>query len=72
MPVSTVSGEDKTNNYFCVNQYGVFPRAIFEKVGFATPYFYRGAEDYELMFRLQEHGLLSVNKDARVIPNTTI
>lgn len=43
---------------YVINQWGCFPRFVFEKVGFYTPYMWRGGEDYDFMLRLKEADLL--------------
>ena len=54
VPLSKTQKEEKPlPNYFVVNQWGVFPRRVFEKVGFEAPYSYRGGEDWELSNRLK-------------------
>lgn len=44
--------------YFVINQWGVFPRSVFEQCGFAIPYTYKGAEDFELKQRLLSRKML--------------
>ena len=46
-----------------ISHWGIFPHFVFEKVGFYTPYMWRGAEDYDLMIRLNKNNLLDVNTD---------
>jgi len=46
-----------------INQWSIIPRAIFEKVGFYTPYFWRGGEDFEFLERLKKTNLVSVQRD---------
>jgi hypothetical protein len=43
---------------YVINQWGAFPRSVFEKAGFYTPYMWRGGEDYDFMTRLNKSGLL--------------
>lgn len=43
---------------YVINQWGAFPRSAFAKAGFYTPYMWRGGEDYDLMLRLRNVGLL--------------
>ncbi|MEM2954834.1 MAG: hypothetical protein QW625_02705 [Candidatus Nanoarchaeia archaeon] len=43
---------------YVTNHWGAFHRSVFEKVGFYTPYMWRGGEDYDFMLRLKEAGLL--------------
>jgi len=43
-----------------VNNWGVYPRAVFEKAGFSVPYVWKGSEDYEFGERLRSHGAVSV------------
>jgi hypothetical protein len=57
----TTEGEAK---FFNVNQWGVFPRQMFEKYGFCTPYFKYGSEDYDLICRVKKD--IVVNKEGRV------
>ncbi len=42
--------------YFVINQWGTVPRNVFEEAGFAMPYTYKGAEDYEFLSRLRHRG----------------
>lgn len=67
VPLSVV-GKDSVpdKNYFVINQYGAYPRSVFEKAGFITPYFWRGAEDWEMTNRVREMGLLNVVEDLAV------
>jgi hypothetical protein len=49
-----------------INQWSIIPRAIFEKVGFYTPYFFRGGEDFEFLERIKKENLLEVKDDIYV------
>ncbi len=64
VPLSKSPKEEKPlPNYFVVNQWGVFPRAVFEKVGFEIPYTYKGGEDWEFSNRLKHYGQVNIYKD---------
>jgi hypothetical protein len=54
-------------SYCVVNQWGVFPRQLFESEGFAVPYTVRGAEDYELLTRLSSAGKLEICRTGFVL-----
>ncbi|HQT45237.1 MAG TPA: hypothetical protein PLO51_04610, partial [Candidatus Micrarchaeota archaeon] len=67
VPLSKAPWEEKpAANYFVVNQWGVFPRAVFEKVGFEIPYTRRGGEDWELSNRLKYYGQITIYRDGHV------
>jgi len=51
------SNPQKTVSYG-VNGFAFYPRSVFEKAGFYTPYMWRGGEDYDFMSRLNKTGLL--------------
>ncbi|VVB58879.1 Uncharacterised protein [Candidatus Anstonella stagnisolia] len=54
VPFSKAPQEARADpNYAVVNQWGFFPRSIFESVGFEMPYTNKGAEDFEFRQRLQ-------------------
>ena len=46
-----------------VNNWGVFPREIFEQVGFSTPYLWKGSEDFEFFERLSNANKLMIYKE---------
>ena len=49
--------ENTTNQVaYDVNDWCVYPRQVFELVGFSTPYVWRGGDDYEFLERLRHHG----------------
>jgi hypothetical protein len=67
MPLSQSEGELPPGKVYGVpNQWGVFPREVFEKAGFAMPYTLRGGEDYEYAMRLTGRGLLRLFKGGSV------
>ncbi len=51
---------------YVINQWGAFPRSVFEKVGFYTPYMWRGGEDYDFMLRLRNADLLLPLSEIRI------
>jgi len=61
VPLSRSPREQKpANGYFVVNQWGVFPRSVFEKAGFEIPYTRRGGEDWEFSNRLKHYGQVKI------------
>lgn len=60
LPFSKPPDSLETPCKYNVNQYGTYPREVFEKVGFTNPFFWRGAEDWDLMQRLKEKNLLKI------------
>ncbi len=71
MPISTPAESAVPEKMFNVNQYGTYPREVFEKVGFANPFFWRGAEDWDLMQRLSSKGLIKVVEGVHVTHPTS-
>ncbi|MCX6771191.1 MAG: hypothetical protein NTX79_04000 [Candidatus Micrarchaeota archaeon] len=68
MPLSKAPREKKPDgNYFVVNQWGVFPRAVFEKIGFEIPYTRRGGEDWEFSNRLRHYRQAMVYRGGNVV-----
>jgi len=49
-----------------VNGFAFYPRSVLENIGFHTPYFWRGGEDFEFLERLKENGVVLLNKNAYV------
>jgi len=62
LPLSVEPGKkpDAASSYAVANQWGVYPREVFASAGFAIPYTWRGAEDYELLLRLKGKGKLLI------------
>ncbi len=61
VPLSRAPGKQlAAGNYFVMNQWGVFPREVFDEAGFAIPYTCRGGEDWEFSQRLKKQGKLEV------------
>ncbi len=52
---------------FIINHYGAFPRSVFDNIGFVTPYFWRGAEDWDMAQRLQKHNLIEVVNSLHIL-----
>ena len=46
-----------------VNNWGVYPREVFEKAGFSTPYIWKGSEDYEFFARLSHLRMVEIYRD---------
>ena len=67
IPLSKAPDKELSADYYTINQYGAFHRSVFEKAGFATPYFWRGAEDWDLTERMKRLGLVRVVREVRVI-----
>ena len=55
-PLSRFEENTSDMKGYNVNDWAVFPRNIFEQVGFSTPYMWRGGEEYELLTRLRSSG----------------
>ncbi len=57
-PFNTPKENTAPTKTYVINHWGAFPRSVFEKAGFYTPYMWCGGEDYDLMSRLNKTGLL--------------
>jgi hypothetical protein len=57
-----LSDEEGKKGVYCINRYGIVPRAVMEKVGFEYLMFFKGAEDIDYQLRLDSAGLLSTSK----------
>ena len=55
-PLSIFEENTSKQLAYNVNDWAVFPRNIFDEVGFSTPYMWRGGEEYELLSRLRHAG----------------
>ena len=62
-PLSKAKDEINESQCYNTNQWGAFPRSVFETLGFYTPYTWRGGEDFDLKIRLEKAGLISISKD---------
>ena len=60
LPLSTPPDGGVNERVCNVNQYGTCHRSVFDTAGFATPYFWRGGEDWELMRRLLDKRLIKI------------
>lgn len=65
VPLSTSKTTVEKPRFYNTNQWGVFPREMFDKYGFATPYFFKGSEDYDQICRVKKDVI--VDREALVL-----
>jgi hypothetical protein len=53
-----------------MNHWTFFPRKVFDEVGFSIPFFIKGGEDYELLYRYREAGKLLVYQGSQCIEHS--
>ena len=65
-PVSANEGNPGVFGANSLNHWSFFPREAFEEVGFSIPFFWRGGDDYELLWRYKSRGKMVVYKEGCV------
>jgi len=67
-PIVSALGDISPKNIssYNVNGFAFYPREIFNFIGFYTPYFFRGGEDFEFLERIKKENLLEVKDDVYV------
>lgn len=66
-PVSANAENPGVSGASNMNQWSVFPRHVFETVGFSIPFFWRGGDDYELLWRYKSLGKTAVYRQGHAL-----